>query len=296
MADPDLGSLDLLHVEDSVTDAELVCDAVHQAGYRSRWRRVEDEAMFRAALDERLPDVILSDWTLPRFSGRAALTIARERCPEVPFLYVTGTMAESCAIDALRQGANDYVYKHQLSLLGPALARILAEARERRQHLQAEAERHRLSEALRQTLQPIVLTDVEGRITFVNPAFTHLFGYGIEDLRGESTERLCLPDEASRAERRDLCRYAGETGNWSGELLRQARDGTALPVFANIGMVTGADGAATGFVSSYFDLRPLKESERQLAAAAEQRSHLERQLHQSQKMDAIGQLTGGIAP
>ena len=267
MADP--GSLDLLHVEDSVVDAELIRDAVQQAGYQTSWRRVEDEATYRAALDERLPDAILSDWTLPHFSGRAALTIARERCREVPFLYVTGTMAESCAIEALRQGANDYVYKHQLTLLGPALARTLAAASERRRHLEAEQERHQLSEALRQALQPFILADIEGRITYINPALSRLLGYGIEDLRGESMTRLCPPDTASRTQQIDILRQVRETGHWSGELLRQAKDGTPIPVFSSIGALSAADGTQAGFVGSSIDLRPLRESEDQLRAVSD---------------------------
>lgn len=104
MTETDPGVLDLLQVEDSAVDAELIRDAAQSAGYHVVWRRVEDEVTFRAALDERLPDMILSDWTMPHFSGRGALAIAHERCPEVPFIYVTGTMAESAAIES-RQGA-----------------------------------------------------------------------------------------------------------------------------------------------------------------------------------------------
>jgi len=281
------GSLTLLLVEDSAVDAELIIDALQQAGYHASWRRVEGEVAYRAALDQDLPDAILSDWTLPGFSGRAALEIARERCPEVPFLYVTGTTEESCAIEALRQGANDFVYKHQLAVLGAALARLLAVASERRHHLRAEADRHRLSEALCQTLQPVFLTDIDATITFVNPAFTHLVGFGVEEMRGQSVARLC-PDAASRAQQAGILRQVRQTGNWSGELQCLTRDGISVPVFASIGVVCAADGVPEGFVGNYFDLRPLRDSEGQ-------RAQLERQLHQSQKMDAIGQLTGGIA-
>ncbi len=261
-------SLTLLLVEDSAADAELITDALQQAGYHANWRRVEDEASYRAALDQSLPDAILSDWTLPGFSGRAALEIARERCPEVPFLYVTGTTEESCAIEALRQGANDFVYKHQLAVLGAALARLLAVASERRQHLRAEADRHRLSEALFQTLQPVFLTDIDATITFVNPAFTNLLGFGVEEMRGQSVARLC-PDAASRARLAGILRQVRQTGHWSGELQCLTRDGTPVPVFSSIGVVCAADGIPEGFVGNYFDLRPLRDSEDQLRAVSD---------------------------
>ncbi len=120
---------DLVMVEDSTIDAELIADALREAGLTAEMRRVEDEPAFRAALAERLPDAILSDWTLPHFSGRGALKIAHECCPDVPFVFVSGTISETAAIEALRQGAIDYVYKHQLQHLSATLGRALDQAR-----------------------------------------------------------------------------------------------------------------------------------------------------------------------
>jgi len=132
--------LDLIVVEDSPIDIELVTDSLRDAGLAASVRRVEDEHAFRAALDDRLPDAILSDWTLPHFSGRGALAIASERCPEVPFIFVSGTISESSALEALRQGAVDYVYKHQLQRLGPVLIRALEEARALRLRQERESQ------------------------------------------------------------------------------------------------------------------------------------------------------------
>jgi PAS domain S-box-containing protein len=123
------GPLNIIIVEDSAIDAELVTDALREAGLAVNVRRVDEEAALRAALDERLPDAILSDWTLPRFSGRRTLEIVRERCPDVPLIFVSGTISEDSACEGLRQGAIDYVYKHQLLRLGPALLRAIDEAR-----------------------------------------------------------------------------------------------------------------------------------------------------------------------
>ncbi len=122
-------ALDLISIEDSDEDAELIADALEGIGLTPIFRRVDNEQALEAALNERLPDAILSDWALPRFSGLRAAEIARDRCPEVPFIFVSGTLSETAAIDALRQGAIDYVFKHQLKRLGPVLARALGEAR-----------------------------------------------------------------------------------------------------------------------------------------------------------------------
>ncbi len=124
-----LRPLDLILIEDSDNDAELIADALGGRQSIPIFRRVENEHGLLAALEERLPDAILSDWALPHFSGRRAVEIAHDHCPEVPFIFVSGTISETSAIEALRQGATDYVYKHQLRRLAPVLARALGEAR-----------------------------------------------------------------------------------------------------------------------------------------------------------------------
>jgi PAS domain S-box-containing protein len=121
--------VDLVMVEESVADVETIANALRDAGLTVEMRRVDDETSFRGALNKRLPDAILADWTMPNFSGRSALRIALERCPDVPFIFVSGTISETIAIEALREGAIDYVYKHQLQRLSPTLNRALDQAR-----------------------------------------------------------------------------------------------------------------------------------------------------------------------
>jgi PAS domain S-box-containing protein len=103
-----------------------------EAGLVIAVRRVEDAQALRAALDQRLPDAILADWTLPHYCGQSAFVFAHERCPEVPFIFVSGTIPEAAAFEALRQGATDYVLKHQLPQVGPVLLRALDEVEAQR--------------------------------------------------------------------------------------------------------------------------------------------------------------------
>jgi diguanylate cyclase (GGDEF)-like protein/PAS domain S-box-containing protein len=167
-------TLDLIVVEDLAVDAELAVDALREAGLAADVRRVDDEPAFRAALDERRPDAILSDWTLPSFSGRRALEIAHQRYPEVPFLFVSGTISEASALDALHWGATDYVYKHQLQQLGPALTRALDEARALYALRESEEKYRRLFESSRDAL--MVLMPPAWHFTDANPATLQLFG------------------------------------------------------------------------------------------------------------------------
>ncbi|MBL0124595.1 MAG: response regulator [Betaproteobacteria bacterium] len=109
--------LDLIVVDDCIDDIDQEIGALKQAGVAAGARQVTDEAAFRAALGERLPDAILADWTLLHFTGRDALAIARERCPGVPFIFVSATASDTVALEAIRHGAIDYIQKNQLRLL-----------------------------------------------------------------------------------------------------------------------------------------------------------------------------------
>jgi PAS domain S-box-containing protein len=136
--------LSVLNLEDSVEDAEL-----NQAMLSARWPhcqlvRVDTRDAFMAELEAGGFDVILSDFTMPGFGGNHALAIAREKCPDVPFLFVSGTIGEDTAIEALKNGATDYVLKHRLVRLIPAVDRALRE-------VEARGERERAEESMRQS-------------------------------------------------------------------------------------------------------------------------------------------------
>ncbi len=120
--------LQLLAVEDSETDAELVARSLGKAGLTFDIQRVETESDFVSALQRRTPALILSDFSLPQFNGLRALDLAIAHAPETPFIYVSGTIGEERAIEALRRGATDYVLKSNLARLPSAVERALREA------------------------------------------------------------------------------------------------------------------------------------------------------------------------
>src|SRR6266446_1282705 len=123
--------LRVLHLEDDVRDTELVQATLEGEGIQSELTRVETEQDFLAALKRESLDLILADYTLPSFDGLSALRIAQQHSPDVPFIFVSGTLGEDVAIEALKTGATDYVLKTRLARLGPAVTRALGEARER---------------------------------------------------------------------------------------------------------------------------------------------------------------------
>jgi signal transduction histidine kinase len=128
----------ILMLEDDAADAELTRFALRKGGLSFSLSRVDTRDDYVRAIEKHPPELILSDYSLPGFDGHAALSIAREKCPETPFIFVTGTMGEEVAIETLKSGATDYVLKTRLSRLIPAVNRALREAHERAEHRRAE--------------------------------------------------------------------------------------------------------------------------------------------------------------
>src|SRR5256714_2460488 len=147
--DPSSGrALRVLLIEDSQSDAELAMWRLKQAGYTCTFRCVVNEVEMRAALRAELPDLILSDFSLPAFDGMSALAIARAEAPAVPFIFLSGTIGEERAIEALKCGAIDYVLKSNPKRLVPAVERALQEAELRRTSQLAERQVARLTSVL----------------------------------------------------------------------------------------------------------------------------------------------------
>jgi PAS domain S-box-containing protein len=138
--------LRILHLEDDPNDAELVQETLESDGILCQWTRIESESEFLASLEHGGFDLILADYTLPSFDGLSALKIAGQNSPGVPFIFVSGTLGEDVAIEALKIGATDYVFKTRLSRIVPAVQRALREAEERIELSRAE-EALRRSEA-----------------------------------------------------------------------------------------------------------------------------------------------------
>jgi len=130
--------LRILYLEDEPKDAELVQATLEFEGIACDLTRVDTQADFLTLLRQGGFDLILADYTLPLFDGISALKMVQDSCPDVPFIFVSGTMGEELAIEALKLGATDYVLKTHLSRIAPSVRRALREAEERLQRKWAE--------------------------------------------------------------------------------------------------------------------------------------------------------------
>jgi len=141
-------NLGILILEDVPADAELIQFELKEAGISFTMRWVQNRVSYLNALEEFCPDIILSDYSLPSFDGISALKLAGEKCPEVPFIFVSGALGEEKAIELLKQGATDYVLKSRLSRLGPAVSRALQEAKTLKERKMAEEALKKREQAL----------------------------------------------------------------------------------------------------------------------------------------------------
>ena len=150
ISDSQSDELRILILEDVAEDAELVEQELRQGGIEFSSKRVDTEEDFMRELEDFSPRIILADYTLPSYDGLSALEMTRKHCPEVPFIFVSGTIGEQKAIEALRSGATDYVLKDHLPKLASAVKRAIQEAKERTKRKEAE-------DALRQSARELTI-------------------------------------------------------------------------------------------------------------------------------------------
>ena len=130
--------LRILSIEDDPRDTKLIQDLLETEGVVCEITRVDTQAALEASLEQGGIDLILADYSLPSFDGISALKCAMKSSRDLPFIFVSGTLGEEVAIEALKIGATDYVLKTRLSRLVPSVLRALREARQRAEHKRAE--------------------------------------------------------------------------------------------------------------------------------------------------------------
>jgi PAS domain S-box-containing protein len=219
-------TLRLLIVEDSEDDALLIVRDLKRGGFEPDFTRVDSAAAFRAAVDRGMWDIIVSDFNMPQFTGTDALKLLRATDQDTPFIFVSGTIGEDVAVEAMRAGAQDYVIKGNLKRLVPAIERELADAAVRRERRASEA-RYRLLFARHP--HPLWLFDRETlRFLDVNEAAVRDYGYSREEFLGMTIEAIRPSDDVPAL--RDRL-HTGQPGLHAPTLWRhRKKDGTLIDV------------------------------------------------------------------
>lgn len=202
--------LRILNLEDEASITDVVKAILTADGFTPTIVRVETRAQFEKEIGKDNYDIILADYRLPDFDGIAALKIAREKAPLVPFIFFSGSLGEELAIESLRNGATDYVLKNKPNRLASAVRRAL---RERRERVEREAVQRKLQESelkfrsiFESAHDAIILTDENGNIISWNRGAELIFDYRTDEIIGKSLA-LIIPREYRRLHQQGLQRF-----------------------------------------------------------------------------------------
>ncbi len=275
-------SLRVLIIEDSDEDLRLLVDTLRSGGYAVTWRQAASERSMREALDEEAWDIVLADYTMPRFSGPDALGLILDRELDLPVVIVSRAIDEDVAVAAVHMGATDYVMKRNLGRLIPAIERALRETEERRSRRQAEealrASEERYRELIENANDIVFTTDLAGNFTSLNHAGEQISGYHHNDLRHMNMSQVLTPegyDVAIQMIRQKLAdnrptRY---------EVTLIARDGHLVPLEISTRLIchddvpVGVQGIARDITERLQAEEELRLRERKQAAVAELGQH-----------------------
>jgi PAS domain S-box-containing protein len=287
--------LRILLLEDNAHDAELVQELLETDHFVCEVTRAQTRAEFVAGLENAQINLILADYKLPSFDGISALKLALDARPDLPFIFVSGTLGEEVAIEAVKIGATDYVVKSRLARLVPSVQRALREARERAERRKAEAALRRsemyLVEAQRLSRTGSFGWDpVSGEIYWSDETY-RIFGC---EPAMEPTVEFVLdrthPDDRMRL-RQIIDRAAIERIEFTAEHRLLMADGSVKYVRAVAHPSTGEDPESFVFVGAVMDITERKRAEE----ARERLRQLEADLAYMNRVSMMGELAASLA-
>jgi PAS domain S-box-containing protein len=269
----------VLIVEDSESDAQLVARLLRKGGYDVTFERIDSAEQMHLALEKQSWDIVISDYSLPRFNGYAALHLLQEKGWDIPFIIVSGAIGEENAAGLMKSGVHDYLMKHNLTRLVPVVKRELAQAETRRERTRATKDLRESNERYQTLAQvsPVGIfhTDANGSTTYVNPEWCHISGVSADEALGDSWLSAVHPED--RESLRTGWQSAIQADKVSSSEYRFVRpDGSTAWVMGQAVPLKNAEGQTTGYVGTITDITERKRVEQQLRAS---REYLERVLN-----------------
>src|SRR5438034_5415033 len=271
--------LRILHLEDNPADAQLLQAMLKSQGVVCTIKPVETRQAFEAALEQEPVDLIISDFTLPTFDGVSALILTRQRKPELPFIFLSGTLGEEAAVESLRHGATDYILKDRMSRLAASVQRAMQEARARAERRRAEEKIREQAALLDKARDAICVTDMEQRILYWNKGAERLYGWSAEEAVGQNVNDLLVPGGSTRPA--EALQELIPRDEWQGELHKVRKDAREIIVESHWTLLRDEAGQPKSILVIDTDITEKKR--------------IEAELLRTQRMESIGALAGGIA-
>jgi len=302
--------LHVLLVEDSEDDARLIERELALGGYSLRVRRVDSPGSMNAALRDQTWDLVLADWSLPRFSALFALEMLRCKGLDLPFIIVSGVIGEDDAVTSMKLGVHDYVMKSNLGRLMTAIQRELREADDRRARKRAEAAladgEERLRFVARATNDAIWDWDMTTQAFWWGQGIQTLFGYRFHEVQPgvESWYSRLHPEEKERVLETRYASINGAKDTWSDQYRFRRADGSYAYVLDRGYVLRNKEGRAVRSVGALIDLTEQKRAEAEIRAAYDRLRSLTLRLEQTKEQerkriarelhDEFGQLLTGL--
>jgi PAS domain S-box-containing protein len=261
----------VLIVEDSEEDAALLIGTLLRGGYDPTYEIIDTPEAMADALNRQKWDLVISDYSMPLFSGLDALKLLQDQDPDLSFILMTGQVGEDVAVEAMKAGAHDYILKSNPARLIPAVERELRDTRARRKNRQNEQalresqERYRL--IVETANEGIWQVDEESRTTFVNQEMAGMLGYPIDEMMGQTPYAFMDEEWGKAAEANMRRRRQGIRGQF--EYKYQRKDGTDLWALVSSSPVFRDDGSYAGTIGMHVDSTERKRSEEELALRAQ---------------------------
>ena len=271
--------INVLLLEDQATDAELLVHELHRAGFTPTWKRVETETDFLAEI-KNLPDIIFSDYSLPRFNGLRALELLRNSGLNIPFILVSGTVGEDVAVEAMQHGATDYLLKDRMGRLGIVVKRALEQRRLRNERDQAEDALRKAgalqSAIFKSAFFSCIATDEKGVIQLFNVGAERMLGYTAADVMNKITPANLHDPQEMIDRAKTLSQELGSTiapgidalvfKASRGiedvyELTKVRKDGSRFPAVVSVTALRDGPGGIIGYLLIGTDITARKQSE-----------------------------------
>lgn len=271
--------MNILHLEDSRTDAELVREFLCVEWPSCTVDVVDAKEAFLNAIGRQQYDVILSDFSLIAFSGLEALHLTREWAPDTPFIFFSGTIREETAIEAVRDGAADYVLKERPLRLITAIKHAITKREEGRRRAAAEVRIREQKELLDRARDAIVVSDLENHIVYWNDGAARILGWQPDEMLGRSIDPYV--DATTLSAIHEVRRYVAAHEEWCGEIHLKNKAGRDVTLDTRVSLVKDDQGRAKARISISTDVT--------------ERNRLKEQVFRAQRLESLGMLAAGIA-